>query len=176
MNLDKLYIKEIYREQELRRCKLCDTYVDTEEHEADCPGRVLESLRFEIRVQGPNCLRGGCGYTETSVGGASFEAIAEDAVRAGRDVVPERVRYEGRIYAELPLPDALIEAARARIAEREAKDAAERAAKVEAAERAAAYANALTQLEHDRPDLSEAGYARRKAQIEEQYGPCLTPS
>lgn len=173
MNIDKLYRYEADGTVQTF-CKLCDAHLDFAEHAEDCPGRVLEALQYEIHVEGPNCARSCCGYTDTRVDGPSFEAIAEDAVRAGSDAI--RVRYAGRVFADVELPSGLIAAAAARIQKREEEKKAAEKAQREAEERAAAHQAALAQLEQDRPDLSEEGYARRKAQIEKEYGPWLKTS
>lgn len=168
MNIDRLYTKEIYRDTVLKTCKLCDASLSIDEHAEDCPGRVLEGLVYEIKVYGANCTRGCCGYTNTAVSGSDLASIVEDAVRAGSDAVSPS--FEARAVFEMGHPHALIEDARRRIEDRRREAEAKKRVQQETQERLAARAAAYAQLAVDKPDLSEEGYARRRAQLVELYG------
>jgi hypothetical protein len=97
MNINKLYRYSNTPVSMKKFCKLCEVDLDRLTHIEDCPGVVLESLRYEIHVEGPHCGRGCCGYTNARVEGDSFEAIAEEAVREGSDAIS--VRYTGSVRA-----------------------------------------------------------------------------
>lgn len=168
MNIDRLYTKELYRGEVLKTCKLCEASLSIDEHADDCPGRVLEGLVYEIKVEGANCTRGCCGYTNTAVTGSDLASIAEDAVRAGSDAVSPS--FEARAVFEMGYPKSLIEAARRRIEAQRLEAEAKKRTQQETQERLAARAAAYAQLAVDKPDLSEEGYARRRAQLVELYG------
>lgn len=167
MNINKLYRYSNTPVSMKKFCKLCEVDLDRLTHIEDCPGLVLESLRYEIQVEGPHCGRGCCGHTNARVEGDSFEAIAEEAVREGSDAIS--VHYTGSVRAPMELPAGLMQATVARLnQQKEDAEAAERA-KQEAQERERAYVFALARLEQERPDLSEEGYVRRKDRIEKEY-------
>lgn len=163
MNIDKLYTNEA-----IPHCKLCGAAREPDAHEKDCPGRVIEGLVYEIKVTGDNCTRGCCGSTNASVTGDSLDLIAEEAVLAGSAAI--HPSFEARAVFDMGEPTALIEEARQRIEMRQKEEKAKLRAKKEALEQAAARAAAYARLAVDKPDLSEEGYARRRAQLVELYG------
>lgn len=148
-------------------CKLCEL-ARSDGHAKDCGGRVLDGLYYEILVEGDNCTRGCCGYTNTRVRGASLEMIVEDAVRAGSEAVSPS--FGARAVCDMALPNAWLKEARERIEKRRADEEAAEKAKEAAEERKRSHAYAIEQLECDKPDLSPEGYARRRAEIVEEFG------
>lgn len=160
MDLSLLYTT---RDDGDRICKLCEANVDSDGHLYACPGIALDKLRFSIRVQGANCGRGCCGYTNETVEADTLESAIEQAASAGSECV--RPSYDAHMIYELDDVSSQVQAVQLRKrAERKAKEAAEAEAR-RVAELAEAKRRGLAALELERPDLTPEAYERRKAAI-----------
>lgn len=164
MNLNLLYIEvEISEDRTAKTCKLCQANLEHVSHAEDCPGLVLEGLSYEIHINGPSHYRSERDI-DRRVAGASLESIAELAVMHGMDSFDPT--YTGHVVGDTPLPEGLMRSTTERVLQRYAAKAR--------AVREQEYVKAMASLEQDREDLSDAGYARRKALIETKYGPAPT--
>lgn len=147
-------------------CKLCDQDVDADWHLDDCPGIMIERAEFEITIDGDNCGRGCCGYTHTRVSGPNLEELYGRAWAAASDF--DYPGYGLRVVfdlSDIDLKKKINEAGKGITAAREAEEARE-AAEERAREMAEAKKRDLERLELERPDLTDAAYTRRKAEIE----------
>lgn len=137
-------------------CKLCG--LEDGEHALECPGTLIESVRYEARYYGPNCGRGCCGYTEGEVEGGSVQEVfdkAADALAAS-EAITFRCDIRTFVSGVNDWPDITDAVNTRRRAQAEREEAARLAASKEAA---------LKRLEAEKGDLTPEAYERRLAKI-----------
>lgn len=119
---------------------------------------------YEIRIDGPNCNRGCCGYTNTSVEGPDLEVLYRDAVKAASDCA--RPTYSPRLVFELPSIDVEMRDCQARMREEEKQREEQERLQALRKKQLEAKRSARESLERERPDLTPEAYARRLAEVE----------
>lgn len=146
-------------------CRLCGE--TGRDHTDDCPGKVIETLRFSVQVTGSNCGRGCCGYTDTHVTGDTREeaianALADAGYNARHNVYISYRSEEETCTAEYKaLADAKYGAKRRQEeAERQANERMDRRRQMNE------YFNILAK---EKDDLLPEAYLRRYDAIKEKY-------
>lgn len=137
-------------------CKICGRSKD-DDHEPECPGGVIDSLRIRVSYAGPNCTRGCCGYTD----GCDVVDSVEEAVATAAAMVKDCHRYSVSWAWTASDSHDLYAEVEAKIKANDEAENLRREAAAEAAEEERRQQR-LAALELERPDLTPEAYARKK--------------
>lgn len=167
MNKDMLYT---VNSKGTRTCKVCEMVDD---HDDECPGKIIESLRFSVQVMGSNCGRSCCGYTDTHVtGDTREEAIMNALVDVGYNQRHSAyIRYVSDEDDCTPEYYGLADTAY------EAKKREEEAARAKGIRdsRIAEMVRETNSLLAQKNDFTEEAFARKRKEIEEKYADLGVP-
>lgn len=131
-------------------CRLCGW--ERGDHQEDCPGIILDGLRYQVSYRGSYCARGCCGGTQGEGEGATLMEAVRDAAGSLTDCVSYRA--EARLVYELS-EDAtfLVREEMKRMADAKKAAAAAEEARASLRSNTEAFTRAVQALESEKGDL-----------------------